>query len=184
MNIESTVSKVSSPIDKFSPYIGAASALLLPNAEGNSAFTGLVSSITQISNGVIHAPEYQNIITDNMTNNLTPIAAAIVGYILKDATSNRTLSTIGKILQSIGSGYAVTYAALSVLYYSTHSPMMGSQANAQPQQTGSYTTQPLNGSTLNQSGMQKLAPYQSVYSGRPTAGSLYTAASGSRLQGN
>lgn len=63
-------------------------------------------------------------------------------------------------------------------------PSSGAQDQTMPQQAGTYTRSPLQGSTLNQNGMQNLANYQSVYQGRPTAGALYTVASGSRLIGN
>lgn len=82
-------------------------------------------------------------------------------------------------------GKVATGAAASALLLPGSGPAGNSQVATMAQQTGSYTNSPLQGSTLNQSGMQRLANYQTVYgNGNPTSGSFYTAASGARLAGN
>jgi len=178
MDIEGTANKFLNPVEKHSGLIGGGIAALQ-----NLGF--YMDDINQIMNGNIHAPEWTNILNFalNDQNSRTALIAAIGGYLLKDALPNATLKKLAEIAQKIGTAYYVVWVGSAAIFYSTHSPAMGS-VQSQPQQTGQYTSRPLQGSTLNSSGMQNLAPYQSVYPNNPTAGTIYTAASGERLIGN
>ena len=187
MNIEASVNKLFNPIEKHASLLGIGISVfsnLQPNFAGTSGTLG--EDINALLNGQLHAPEWNNILNVALkdANTMSALMVAIAGYFTKGMTSNSTLNSISEIAYKAGLGYWATNMLISGIYYSTHSPPMGGSISSTSSQTGNYTNQPLQGSTLNQSGMQNLAPYQSVYSGRPTAGSLYTVASGSRLVGN
>ena len=177
MNIESSISKILNPVEKHAGLIGAAGSLLTP-----SAIPNIMDSISIIVNGGLHAPEWQNIFNNVLQNTTPALAAAAIGYFIKDATNNSTLSKVGSILQNAGLGFTLAFAIGSTLFFSTHSPGRGNDQGQAPAIVGYSVSQ---GSTLGSgTGGQKLAPYMSVYHTNPTAGSMYTTTSGGRLIGN
>jgi len=181
MDIEGSINKFLAPVEKYGSWIGAGAALLIPDMQGNSVLNGLTGSINNLLAGQVHAPEVTNIINDLVANDVAPVVAAAVGMAL-ESMGHRTVSQVGAILKKVGIGYAVFFALQSILYYSTHSPAKGNDQGGGV--NAGYLTVS-QGSTLGSgTGGQRLAQYMSVYPTNPTAGTMYTATSGGRLQGN
>jgi hypothetical protein len=166
MDIDSGLSKILSPMEKYGTWIGGGVNLLQPGSMND-----LLNSIQNLVNGQAHLPEWNNFIGTQLPNatNWMAVAAAIIGYMGKDAVNKPALKHAFGLLQKGATGWLIVQLANTLLYVSTHSP-------------GS-------GSTLGSSGSAPWAPntqpYQSVYQkGLPTSGGFYTQTSGQRLRGN
>jgi hypothetical protein len=180
MDIEGTVERFLNPVDKYGTIIGVGADIFL---SGENWVGNIQSSLQNIANGQLHAPEWDLIIGHiEEPEIVTAIAAAVGGYFVKEGVSNSMIKKLASIVQKIATGFVASDIALAILYYSTHSPSLG---NDQGQGVNAGYSQVAKGSSLGSgTGGQKLAPYQSVYPSNPTAGGLYTVTSGARLVGN
>ena len=115
MDINSTVNKLVSPIEKNATLIGA-------GLSGLRFYPGMVDSITKLVSGQGHAPNIQNMINDAMTvpEVKTAAMALVAGYVLKDATGNSTITKLASAAQKGATGYLAVYAAANILYFITH----------------------------------------------------------------
>ncbi len=123
MDIENITGKLLTSISRYGSLIGGGLAIADPNT-----LNATIESIQYITQGKLHAPELQNILNEvkTSTNFQTAIAAAVAGYLLKDATDNQTVKKASELAQKAGTAYAAVWLLSRGLYYSTHSPMIAS----------------------------------------------------------
>lgn len=160
MDIEGTVNKFLNPVEKYGEVIGVAAALL-------PGWQYLASSIENMAQGQIHAPEWTNWINSLFTsNNVTALGFAVGGWFLKDGLKG-SWRTLAEIAQKVGTGYFGLCAAANFLFFMTHSPA--------PNPVQGVGT----GSTLNQ--RAHMGNRTTNYTGRPTAGSGYTGRAQQRM---
>lgn len=118
MDIEGSISKLLTPIEKHGALAGAGLAGLYIYKAGSwgSTLDGLLSA-------QVHMPDLKEFM-DELFRDRSFLAAAALGvggYFLKDATNSPTLSKIAGIAEKGGLGFAAVVAAYFVLYSMTHS---------------------------------------------------------------
>jgi hypothetical protein len=128
MDIEGSISKLLTPVEKHSALIGAGLGTLWFWKNGN-----ISDDIERLMSGQVHFPDFKEILA--VMNDPAFIASAAVGiggWLLKDATSNATLKKVAGIAQGGGLGYAATFLAFYTLYSMTHSqaPSSGRSGNS------------------------------------------------------
>lgn len=118
MNIASTANKILDPAARHSGLLGAAFGTYVQYTS-----EGLGDTIFRLMNGQVHAPD-MNEFSQYMLND--PIVAqsaaiAVLGYFVKDISSNAQISKIGEIMQNGGVGFFAATTVGKLLYSMTHS---------------------------------------------------------------
>lgn len=132
MNIGSTANKILDPAAKHSGLLGAAfGAYHQYNAQG------LGDSLYRLMNGQVHAPDMNEFAQYMLHDPIITqsLGVAVVGYFLKDISSNSQISKIGEIMQNGGVGFFAATTAGKLLYSMTHSDVSPIKAVA-PQGSG------------------------------------------------
>lgn len=179
MDITGSIDRLVDPLARHGYVLGAGVAVA-------TNLGGIVEDLAQLLQGHAHMPEWGNFLASVNSDPvfINSILIALAGYFFKDMTSNRLVHALGELAEKGGLGFLLTKSIVNLVYFSTHSPdLSGNDQSNQASNTGYAIIS--KGSTLGQPvGGQMLAPYQTVYPTNPTAGTLYTVTSGSRLMGN
>jgi len=130
MNVNGIIGKIKDNADK----LGAV-AFLMSTEDGNKQLDNLLSSIQQLSAGVLHAPDVTlELQLFAQREGKSAILAYIAGEFLKEINIPK-IGNIGKPLQNAAIGYAMTGLVVRMLYGATHSELVGTnilQGNYRP----------------------------------------------------
>lgn len=137
MNLNSLGTGLTKNADK----IGALASLFV-GAPGFNTIDAVVSSLQQISAGVIHAPDMLQLQNWLQYEGKDAILAYLAGILIDDLNVP-FIGKYGKVIQKGAFGYGAGTLGIRVLYGMTHSPLKGQNIENSPSVRENFNAAPI-----------------------------------------